>query len=233
MRIEPEKSSVSIVMIGKLNPAIFHPAWFLANNLLNQSEYEDARIEIILNQIAIFKVGEWLDVRVEPNRFIAVTTEPPFVRISDLVCRTFGEALVHTPITRMGINRAVHFSVGDEGTRDKIGKMLAPQEAWGEWASDIAGKDPKKHGGMNTLSMQQIDLADREAGFITAKVQPSNFIKNLCGIEMNVNDDYQLLNKESLNGAILMTEILSKHFDDSIRRSEWIIDQIMALKDKI
>lgn len=66
--------------------------------------------------------------------------------LHDLVVRTFREALIHTPINKLGINRLVHFGVGDEETRDKIGKKLAPQEAWGEWASDIAGTGKNKHG---------------------------------------------------------------------------------------
>ncbi|MGO9137249.1 MAG: hypothetical protein ACLP9S_04610 [Syntrophales bacterium] len=233
MRIEPEKNSVSIVLLGSLNPAIFHPAWFVANNLLNKDDLKSAEVEIIHNGIAAFKVGDWLHIQVELNRFIAETTEPPFVRLSDLVVRTFGEALIHTPISQMGINRQVHFSVGDEETRNKIGKKLAPQEVWGDWASSIAGKKKEKHGGMISLIMRQIDLDDRDMGHVQAKVEPSLLIKDNSGISIDVNDHYVISNADSLDGAIRMAEILAKKFDASIRNSEWIIDQIMALKEKV
>ncbi len=233
MIIEPEKNNVSIVFVGSLNPAIFSPAWFVANNLMSKDILDGAEVEIIHNQIAVFTVSDWLRIQVEPNRFIAATTEPPFVRLSDLVVRTFGEALIHTPISKMGINRQVHFSVGDEETRNKIGMKLAPQEAWGEWAGYIAGKKPEKRGGMVSVVMQQVDIDDRETGYIQAKVGPSPLIKNGSGVFVEVNDHYEISNDDSSDGAIRMTEILSKQFDNSIRHSEWIVDQIMALKEKV
>ena len=233
MRIEPENNSVSIVLVGDLNPAIFHPSWFVANNLLSKDDIEGAEVEIIHRGISVFKVGDWLRVQILPNRFVAETTEPPFVRLHDLVVRTFREALIHTPIFKMGINRSVHFSVGDEETRNKIGKKLAPQEAWGEWASCIAGKKKNAHGGMVSLSMRQVDLDDRKTGHIQAKVEPSPLIKNGTGIFVEINDHYEIPKDDSLAGATPIIDIIEKQFDPSIRRSEWIIDQIMALKEKV
>ncbi|MFA6413518.1 MAG: hypothetical protein WCW53_12550 [Syntrophales bacterium] len=233
MRIEPENNSVSIVLVGSLNPAIFHPSWFVANDLLSKSDIESAEVEIVHRNIAIFKVGDWLRIQVDPNRFVAETTEPPFIRLFDIVVRTFKEALIHTPIIKMGINRRVHFSVGDEETRNKIGMKLAPQEVWGEWASHIAGKEKEKHGGLTSLSMSQIDLDDREDGYITAKVTPSKLVKNGAGIFIEVNDHYEINKEDPLAGATPIIDILRKQFDVSIRRSEWIIDQIMDLKEKV
>lgn len=134
----------------------------------------------------------------------------------------------------MGINRLVHFSVGSEETRNKIGKKLAPQDAWGEWAGSIAkNTESKKHGGMVSLSMQQLDLDDREIGHIRAKVEPSSRIRNGAGIFMEINDHYEILENDSLTGSIPMMNILEEQFDNSIKTSEWIIDQIMALKEKV
>jgi len=233
MRIQPEHSSVSIVLVGSLNAAIFHPAWFVANELLCKDNLEGAEVELVHHQLTAFKMGDWLNIRVEPSRFIAETSEPPFVRLSDLVVRTFGEVLTHTPISMMGINRRVHFSVGDETTRNRIGQVLAPQEAWGEWASAIASKKSEKHGGMISLTMSQEDLEDRELGHIRAKVEPSVLIKGNSGVFVEINDHYEISDKASPDGAIRITALLARQFDDSIRRSEWIIDQVMALKEKV
>ncbi|WP_435550072.1 hypothetical protein [Desulfobacterium sp. N47] len=208
MRIEPEINNVSIVLVGNLNPAIFHPAWFVANNILSKEDLKSAKVEIIHQHLAVFKVGDWLHLTAEPNRFISETSEPPFVRLSDFVVKTFGEALIHTPISQMGINRLVHFSVGDEETRNKIGKKLAPQEVWGEWAPFISGKKQEKHGGMVSITMQQVDLDDREAGQIQARVEPSLLIKNGSGISVTVNDHYEISKEDSLNGAIRMSGLL-------------------------
>jgi hypothetical protein len=189
-------------------------------------------VEVVHREIAAFKVGDWLRVRVEPIRFIAESSEPPFVKLSDLVVRTFGEVLTHTPISKMGINRRVHFNVGEEAIRNRIGQVLAPQEAWGEWAKCIASTKAGKHGGMVSLTMSQEDLDDREIGYIRAKVEPSALIKGGTGIFVEVNDHYEISDQASQDGAIRITGLLAKQFDASIRRSEWIIDQIMALKEK-
>jgi hypothetical protein len=221
------------VLIGNLNPAIFHPSWFVANDLLSKDSIENAQVEIIHRGICIFKIDQLLRLQVEPNRFVAETREPPFVWLHDLVVRTFKEALIHTPIYKLGINRIVHFSVGDEKTRNEIGKKLAPQKAWGEWATCISGNKEKGHGGMISLVMQETDLDDREIGYINAKVEPSLLIKDNAGIFIEVNDHYEIPKDDSLVGATKIINILEKQFDSSIRRSEWIIHQIMDLKGKV
>jgi hypothetical protein len=235
MRIQPEQNSVNIVLIGSFNPAIFQPAWFVVNNMISKEDLDssETKVEIIHPGIAKFKVGDWLNITVMQEQFIAETNEPPFIRLSDLVAKIFGEILIHTPVIQMGINRMVHFNVGSEENRNKIGKMLAPQELWGEWAKDIEGKNPKKRGGMFAIVMRQVDLDDREKGHIQAEVKPSPLIPNGAGIFVGINDHYEIPNDDSLDSAIRMARILGKKFDDSLQKSEWIIDQIMALKEKL
>lgn len=234
MLIPPEIEGCSIVFLGSFNPAIFHPAWFAANGILTEDEAKKANVEIIHREIAIFKIPDWLFIHVTPNRFIAETQEPPPIRLLDLVFKTFGEALVHTPLAQMGINRQVHFSVGDIEVRDRIGKVLAPQNAWGEWEPRIAGRSREKRGGMMSLVMIQRDLDDRESGHIQAKVEPSPKITNQSGILVEVNDHYEFKDKDvSGKGTERMISLLQDRFEKSMEQSAWIIDQIMALKDKV
>lgn len=233
MLIQPENSSVSIVLVGSFNAVIFNPDWFFANGLLNKTDLEKAEVEVVHRNATVFKVGERLRIIVEPARFIAETSEPPFINLCDLVFKTFKEVLTHTPISQLGINRQVHFSVGDETIRDKIGKKLAPQDAWGEWARSIQGRTAEKRGGLISLTMAQKDLEDRESGRIQAQVGPSPLVKDGTGIFMVVNDHYEIPSKTSVAGATEIMDLLVKQFDKSIRKSEMIIDQIMALKDKV
>jgi len=173
---------------------------------------------------------EWLAVRVEQNRFTAETQEAPFVRLADLVVRTFKEFLIHTPIGMLGINRNVHFSVGDEATRNRIGKMLAPHEPWGEWAKQIEGSVPEKRGGVRSLSMEQRDLDDRKKGHLLIKVEPSAKLDPQIGIFAAVNDHYEIDDPNNPVGCGEIIETLEKQFDKSIQRSEWLIDRVMVLK---
>ena len=228
MRIAPDLGDASIVLVGSFNPRIFRPDWFARTGPVTEAEAGAANVEIIHPEITLLRM-DWLRIRVEPGRLIATTEEAPFIRLADLVVRTFREFLGHTPIGMLGINREVHFSVGDEETKDRIGNLLAPKEPWGEWGPQIAGgKYPEKHGGMRGLVMEQRELEDRFRGHIQARVAPSTKVK--AGIYMHINDHYEAEAPDDVVGCDEVVSILERQFDVSIRRSEWIIDQIMALK---
>lgn len=230
MRIEPEISSLAIVLVGNLNPRIFTPDWFARNGLFTAKQTEAAEIEVIHAEIAAFKM-EWLALRVEQKRFITETTEAPYVRLSDLVVRTFKEFLPHTPIGRLGINCGVHFDVGSFEARERIGEQLAPKEPWGEWGPMIAAGEGEQHGGMLSLVMEQRKVDDRAKGYIRAKIEPSTKIKEgRTGIFIEINDHYEVENADAVVGAEEIIRILENNIEGSIKRSDWIIDQIMKLK---
>jgi len=232
MRIEPEFGGASLVMLGNFNPTIFTPAWFALNGILTARQAEAAEVEIVHSQVSSFRV-DWLMVRVEQGRFWAETNEAPYIRISDFACRTFGEFLPHTPVSRLGINRMVHFNVGSIATRHRIGRKLAPPQAWGKWGNVLIDGPPEKQGGLVSLSMQKDLPDDRPAGYIQVTVQPSIKIAGSAGIYMLVNDDYQLRDPDKVVGCGEILRILTECFESSIQRSEAIIDGIMALKAEV
>ena len=91
---------------------------------------------------------------------------------------------------------------------------------------------PETVGGLTSLSMTQKDRKDGHAGAITAKVEPStqpNLALN--GIFMEVNDHYILGGPQTIVSTDAAISLLESEWDQSIQRSEQIIDQIMALKD--
>ncbi|MDE2492676.1 MAG: hypothetical protein KGL97_02115 [Alphaproteobacteria bacterium] len=229
MRIEPEISGASVVLLGSFEPRIFTPYWFAYNNILTAAEADAAEVEVIHSTITVFRM-KWLSLRVEEERLIAETTEAPFIRLSDLVVRTFREFLNQTPIGRMGINRTVHFNVGDEATRNQIGRKLAPLEPWGEWGKVLEEGDALQRGGMINLTMQKRVTDDRDSGHIHVSVQPSVKIRENAGIFVGVNDHYEVKDFSKVIGCDKIIAILSDQFQKSILKSEWIVDQIMALK---
>ena len=54
MRIEPEISSVSVILLGDFNPAIFTPAWFALHDLLPKGAAESADLNVA-------QVGDFLE----------------------------------------------------------------------------------------------------------------------------------------------------------------------------
>jgi hypothetical protein len=50
---------------------------------------------------------------------------------------------------------------------------------------------------------------------------------------MEINDHYEVDMPEKTRNCEEIVGLLEQRFDASIKRSEWIIDQIMALKNKL
>ena len=227
MRIEPEISSVSVVLLGKFNPAIFTPAWFALQGLLPESAATSANLQVAHQQVTVFST-EWLHLNVTADRFMVETLQAPYIRLRDLVVRLFKEYLHHTPLNALGINRDVHFQVRSSAERDRIGRTLAPVEPWGVWGHDL-GLDGE-HGGMTSLTMSQINPEGRPTGGrINVKVEPSNKIgRGRLGVYVQVNDHYAIDDASPGAGERLI-RLLENNFDTSLNRSNSIVDHIMSL----
>ena len=72
-----------IVLIGNFNPAIFHPSWFAAHNLLRAEEADTATINIVHPDVASFKT-EWLGVNIVKDRFQVGTVQESYFETFDL-----------------------------------------------------------------------------------------------------------------------------------------------------
>ncbi len=230
MRIEPEISGVTVVLLGDFNPAIFTPAWFALHGLLPESVVEDADLQIAHPHVTQF-AADWLRLHVTAARFLVETLQSPHVRLRDLVARTFKEYLHHTPVRAFGINRDVHFRVKSFAERDRIGRILAPVKPWGTWGHAL-GLDGENNG-MRSLTMSQMDPGGRPSGGkINITIQPSNKIdKARPGVYVGVNDHYAIEDSE-LETAKHLMDLFDGNFETSLQRSDGIIDHIMSLAEK-
>lgn len=228
MKTEPEYLSTTIVLVGDFNPAIFQPAWFAANELISQTEADNAEIQVIHPDVSSFH-ADWLRIRVEKNRFVAETSEQPYIRLHDLVVRTFGDYLSQTPIKEVGINFSVHIHMSGVDSHNRIGRTLAPVEPWGAMG-DLMKKFPpgdRQHGGLKVLKMQ-IPREDNDyegARFVT--VEPSNRVKN--GVYIMTNDHYSLAEDTKGLGCEDILGIVKEVFDPSLNYSETVVDHIIGL----
>lgn len=229
MRIEPEISAASIVMVGFFNPQIFQPFWLAKHGIISEEEAEVANLALIHPEITRFTLEGEFSLQVERERFLIDRAVAPLIRIADVTCKIFGELLPHTPIRQIGINRMIHFDVGSQSARDQIGLKLAPREPWGEWGRLVSSGKDEKHGGLQSLTLIQKDVSDRPSGWIMAKIEPSNLIaRGRTGIYMEINDHFDIA--KTPDGADEIVEILRSRFDSSLANSDSIIDQIMSLK---
>jgi hypothetical protein len=176
-----ELDAASVVLVGSLNPSIFQPAWFAAKELIRPEEGEKATVEIISQEVTSFHIP-WARIFVSKERFtVAATGVDGFEAIRDLAVGTF-TLLEHTPITRLGLNRHMHFRASSTAAVHAVGDRLAPK---GPWKSVEAP-------GMLSLRMR-CRRPDHGGGTLNVKVEPSVAVPN--GIYVDVNDDYDCAGK--------------------------------------
>ena len=227
MKIDPDKINVTVNLLGAFNPAIFTPQWFFYSDLINKAELDSCQIEVVHPEVSIFNM-EWFRLGVQLNKFSITTEMSPYIRVADLVIRTFKEVLPHTPVYAAGINMHIEFDVGTEAKRNEIGNKLAPPTAWGDWGNEITSTHPDKntHGGMAILEMQQLYIPDRPNGYFKTAVRPTP--NSPSSITVSTNDHYEV---EQEAGSSKVMIFIEQEFEKSLEKSKSIADQIMKLKD--
>jgi hypothetical protein len=229
MRIEPELSQLSIVLVGSFNPTIFQPAWLARHGLVTEGAADSAEISVIHPDITAFSIEGLFTIQVERERLSIGRMIAPWVYASDLTVKIFGDLLPHTPLSKLGINLLVHFDAGSPSKREEIGKLLAPRGPWGEWGALVSSGEGTKHGGLQSLALVQKNVTDRPGGWVQAKIEPSLRIRGgQSGIFMELNDHYEVYDPENTDARAIVA-LLQDKFDSSIKNSEKIIDQIMSL----
>ncbi len=226
---EYEFSSYTVVLLGNFNPQIFSPAWFEKYELLTEDEGASAAVQIIMPEVAQFTAGGF-SIFVDRERFSASAVTSA-VGIKDLVLKTFGDYLYHTPVHSLGINRDVHFKLPSQEVRMRLGRMLAPLAPWGEWGAEIEKGSGPTEGGMASITMKQVGIADRPKGYLQTTVQPSVKLPRPVGVYFQVNDHYEIEDRENLAGCEEILSLLEANFEHSIERAESIIDAVLKQVD--
>lgn len=229
MKIEPEYGSASVVLLGSFNPRIFNPDWLNLHKLVSEAEKNDSEINIIHEDVASMRIGT-KNIHIEQSRFSIDSTEAPFVALADFVGSLFGTVLPQTPVSRLGMNRIVHFRAPSEEARNKVGRLLAPLEPWGEWGEEIASKPPAARGGARTIIMQNARHEDNIRGGTSANIQPSVLpVLGNSGVYVAINDDYCIVEEKQEIVSAKLLALLADRFDHSMQLADRIIDHMMTL----
>ena len=207
--IKPEIQGLTFVLVGDFNPKIFHPLWFSKHGLIGEHESEEAKVEVIHSDVAVFNL-DWVRVQVTRDRFdISTTQEAYFEVLRDLVVSIFN-ILEHTPIKMLGINYQIHFKMKNEEEWHSLGHRLAPKESWVKVLNNP---------GMQKVSIKR-ERTDGYKGNIIVSVEPSSKIKH--GAYFSINDHYEsdLKDGESWTGS--MVSIIKENWEESVERSKTI-----------
>jgi hypothetical protein len=214
-----EIDGISVVMVGNLNPAIFHPAWFAAEALIDPTLADSASVRVIHPDAAVFSL-DWVDLLVTRDRF-QLSTELPdrFNALRDLAMGTF-EKLAHTPLWTVGINKDSHYRFPDETSLKRACDALAPIQLWRESLTRPNLKN----------IVVEADRSDGRLGYIHVKVEPSSEVEN--GLYVNVNDHFQFNeSREERPHSAEILELLATEWEKSLGRARRISSDIVALHE--
>ena len=223
MRIEPEVSGVSVQLLGEFNPALFTPHWFAYNDLLPRELADSAELEASNGSMTF--TADWLAFKVDPERLAAATVQAPYSRVCDLLARAFREHLCrHTPLTALGINRDIIFRVGDRSDQDHIAATLAPVQAW-EAAQNGA------RAGVLSQTTIQVELEAGLSSRVSVQVEPYHIgPAGERSVLVSVQDYYDMQRTGADSaGCRRCIGLLARNFDSSLKRSDEIVDSVMAL----
>lgn len=203
--IKPEIYDMSIVFVGNINPIIVQPLWLASKGLIQETEGENAKIEIVHNEIVKFQL-DWVSFEITAQRLMVRTTKESFFPvIKDLAVSIFN-ILKDTPLNSLGINHILHFKL-DKAGYINIGKRLAPFDNWEGILSD-----PR----LLQLEMTDQPRNDGFSGQYTVSITPSVLIRPY-GVTININDHFDEVGNVSGSGAII--EILNRSWQTSLNRA--------------
>ncbi len=202
-------------MLGQFNPAVFHPSWFAANNLIRPEEAKLAEAVTVRNEIATIS-KTWFDLQVVGERFSIQTLDlRQYGPLRDVVIGVFN-MMPHTPTTAIGLNKHFHVSIESEEAWHKIGHRLAPKESWNPILLDP---------GLRSMTMEG-KRPEGTAGILRIKVEPSPVVAP--GLFIEFNEEYRVT-KEDEPGAGWAVKRIEQNWDDILRFADLGARHILEL----
>ena len=200
------------MVLGSFNPAIFHPQWFKASELLNPEECEAADNVVLTKDLASFHLP-WCRVQSFNDRFSVETTDSArIITLSDLVVGTFN-LLEHCPITSTGFSRFFHVQLESEMKTNKIWDLLSPKAMWEEVIPS-----PRT----NTISIEGENKEEKGIyQALHAKIEPSARVEH--GVFFEVHQRYTISsNNRSLNDSEIQHLYGEGHLLRQKIQDDWI-----------
>ena len=220
MNYKTISTQADIVLVGSFNPAIFHPEWFIKNEIIAKWEYTNDDLIIIPETTQVSLPSEQY-LKVLLNQFSIKALMPSdFLRLRDIVISTF-TLLKETPVSQMGLNYTSVFKLSEEDWKS-FGKKLAPIDAWtnsADYFSELGDKE-KDQAGLIQLVMN-LPRPDELNGFIRSNLSVKSF-KNR-ELTFSINNHIEIDDKSMST----MLQILDSRWENSLEFSKNYMDKIL------
>jgi hypothetical protein len=174
-----ESEGLDVVMLGSFNPAIFHPQWFLRQQLIGNEEALDGVVKVVSTEVTEVSFGGLTIVCLHQSLVISTANVAYSTKLFDLIDNML-KLLPHIPMRACGINPSVHYRVQSINYWHKIGHSLAPK--------DLIWKPLFPEPGMQSLTIKAM-RPDKKPGHINITVEPSTLVNPGLYVKTNTHFD--------------------------------------------
>lgn len=240
MSLPPLVSDIcQVVLRGNFKPVNISPRWLREKDLIGDPENEEAVFEALIpDELAVFNAG-WLRCQNMPDSLHLQTDQQAEVEpLRDLAVGIL--RILDRPVSLLGINRLVHFSVRNAKQWHSVGDHVVHNELW-NGILHAPGLRAATYWGQRS---------DRYAGRIQVQIEPSTVAHP--GIFVSYNDHYDLTivdqqptSREefdrmsrpeniaaTLDKVTVAEEILIDQWDSSLQLSARIIERVAGQAGK-
>lgn len=215
MDLKPAKVAATLVLVGPVNPAMFHPEWFKYNNLLKASEADAAEVRVVSQNISVFRT-DWLEVDVRPERIqLRTQQEPYFPVLRDLAVGCLN-CMPRVPFLQVGFNWESAYQLPNSEAYHKLGHTLAPKDPWG---TDL--KSP----GMLAVAIQT-ERIDSYQGTKNYGVRPDLERSESYEVVITVND-HVTFEEDKPNTPALVLECIENYWEESWSSFEGVASHLI------
>ncbi len=230
--------TASIVLLGVFDVRAFAPPALARKGTISETEFLDSEITTVIpSRVVNFELKS-IKVSAQSERVQIEVSAPPFIKAADVVCKALRDSPEYpSKITAVGINLHTHYTLDSFEIRDRLGRRLAPIDAWGRWSEQLQKAanfpvDDQRHSGLMSVVMRLPMTEDRVSGWIDAKVEASMRVEKSPEVFIGINDHYDLTGAkeseaESSENPLSLLQIVETRFDASMHRAEDIISSIL------
>jgi hypothetical protein len=211
-----EIETLSIVLIGDFNPIILQPFWLANKGLIRENEAENAKVEVIHEEVVKYSIDDWAYLEATKNRFEVKTSKKPYFEIIKDLTSSIFKILRETPIKSLGVNHIYDCKMPNEESYIKLGHKLTPLSFW-----DENFNDPR----LNALELIETKRKDTEKGHRRLRVTPTG-PELKFGVSVNVNNHFDLKIEK---GYINAFSQLEKYWENSFIDAEAIAKNLFTL----
>ncbi len=214
----------SIVVLGAMNPAIHHPAWYRLTNILTEGESERAEAGgtvVVTQQISQFS-GDSFTIVCEPARWqVQTREETQLERLKEITERTF-EKLDQTPLSAFGFNFTYHRATSLPHVNTTLANLIE------ELPLGLTPNRAERRAAKISYSTAS------DGRVLTTAIEPSSKGEGLVYVAINAEHRIPLPQKpgefQHFDLTPLLREDFPRDYEDAKRNLASVLDALEALK---